>query len=109
MGICPQCNQEVSARAILFPSALGGVVCRHCRASLESDGRSRALLGVLAIGAMVGAHFVVGEARPVWMRLPAELGAALAVSLALAGRVTRLRLKRPSIPSLRPGGSSGGF
>jgi hypothetical protein len=99
--MCPQCRQEVSARAILFPSALGGVGCPHCHAGLEPDVRSRVLITIVTAATFAALNFGLGENYPIWVRFPTVLGAAFAVSLVLASRVTRLRPKRPAVPSLR--------
>jgi uncharacterized paraquat-inducible protein A len=92
MNSCPCCSQAISARALLHTE----LFCPHCNASLELTW-SRFLQSAAAISFAIGVVYLLSWAG-VGMagRLLGLFCAWVAVWLLLAGRITRLQVKRPT-------------
>ena len=102
MASCPQCQAQVGWRAVFFASALAGVVCPGCQASLEPERWRYVLLNVLAMLAGFGVlHGLRLRGLGLVLRLLGFFGAYLLVSLLLQDALVRLRMRRPTVPSLR--------
>lgn len=102
MASCPQCQARVGWRAIFFPSALAGIVCPACHASLEPEPWRYAVLNVLAMLAGSGV-FQSLQLRGLGLilRLFGFFATYLLVIWLLQDFLVRLRMRRPTVLSIR--------
>jgi len=102
MASCPQCQAQVGWRAVFFASALAGVVCPGCQASLEPERWRYVLLNVLAMLAGFGVlHGLRLRGLGLVLRLLGFFAAYLLATLLLQDALVRLRMRRPAVPSIR--------
>jgi hypothetical protein len=98
---CPQCNERISARSLLTPAGLSGVVCTNCQAALCPKPISAILVFAVSFGlGDLALMFLRHKGAEFWVACLGFFVVFAAVFALTAPVFLRMRLKDHADPHL---------